>query len=92
MSGRGRMAGLELVLLARIWVRVGVVAVSSVLSPIQYRPCFLPPPTLMTTSPSRSWVLGSYSGPWTALAIDVYSLRRLWTVALLYTEGGSSGL
>ena len=32
--GRGRMAGLELVLLARIYARVGVLAVSITLSPI----------------------------------------------------------
>jgi hypothetical protein len=32
---------------------VGVVAVSRVISPIQYCPCFLPPPTLMTTSPIK---------------------------------------
>jgi len=50
VSGRGRMAGLELVLLAWIYERVGVVAVSTKLSPNQYRPCFLPPPALMTTS------------------------------------------
>ena len=61
--GRGRIAGLELVLLAQIWERVGVEAMSIVLSPIQYRPCFLPPPpTLITISPSRSWVLGSNYG------------------------------
>ena len=38
---------------------------SSLLLPIQYRPCFLPPPTLMMTSPSRCWMLKSYSGPLT---------------------------
>jgi len=53
--GRGRMAGLALVLRARIWERVGVEDVSMTPSPIQYRPCFLPPPTLMTISPSKSW-------------------------------------
>ena len=59
VSCHGRMARLELVLLTRIWDRVGVVAVSSVLSPIQYCLCFLPPPTLMTTYPSRFRVLRS---------------------------------
>lgn len=34
VSDRGRIAKLELVLLARIWETVGVVAVSIVLSPI----------------------------------------------------------
>ena len=48
VSGRGRMAGLELVLLARICERVGVVVVSTMLLPNQYRPCLLPPSTLMT--------------------------------------------
>ena len=67
--GRGRMAGLELVLLARICERVGVLVVSSVLSPIQYRPCFLSPPTLMTISASMGAVLGSNFGPWTSVAI-----------------------
>ena len=91
-SGHGRIARLELVLRARIWERVGVLAVSIVPSPIQNRPCFLPPPALMTTSPSRSWALGSYSGPWTTLAIDVCPSRQLWMDSLLYVEGGSSGL
>ena len=59
VSGRGHMAGLELVLLARICARVGVLAVSITLSPIQYLPCFLPPPTLMTISASMGAVLGS---------------------------------
>ena len=92
LVGRGRMGGLWPVSLARIWERVGVVAVSTTLSPSQYLPCFLPPPTLMTRSPSKSWVLGSYSGPWTALAAVVYSVRRLWMEGLLYAERGSSGL
>ena len=79
---RGRMAGLELVLLARICTRVGVLAVSINLSPIQYRPCFFPPPTLITTSASMGSVLGSKSGPFTSVAIELYSPRRLWTVAV----------
>ena len=37
-SGRGRIARLESVLRARIWERVGVLAVSMVPSPIQNRP------------------------------------------------------
>ena len=88
LVGRGRMGGLWPVSLARIWERVGVVAVSTTLSPSQYLPCFLPPPTLMTRSPSKSWVLRSYSGPWTALAAIVYSVRQLWMEGLLYAEGG----
>ena len=57
-SGRVRMAGLKLVLLARIWERDLVRAGSIAPSPIQYRPCFFPPPNLMTTSPSRSSEVG----------------------------------
>jgi len=90
--GRGRIAGLESVLLALIWERVGVEAVSITLSPIQYRPCFLPPPTLITISPSISWELGSNCGPWTSLAIVVYWVTRLWMLGWLYASGGSSGL
>lgn len=68
-KGRGwRIAAEELVLLARIWESVGVEAVSMVLLAIKYRPCFLPPPALMTTSPSMSWAVGSQSGPWTSFA------------------------
>ena len=57
------MAGEESVLLARSWESVGVAAVSMELSPIKYRPCFLPPPALMTTSPSMGWAVESKSGP-----------------------------
>ena len=78
------MAGLALVLRARIWEREGVEVESMTPSPSQYRPCFLPPPTLMTISASNSWVLGSYCGPWTDLAADVYSLMRVWTLGLVY--------
>lgn len=55
--GLGRMAGPPP--LARIWGRVRVVVVSIVSWSSQYRPCFLPYPAHMTTSPSRSWELGS---------------------------------
>jgi len=91
-DSHGRMGGALSVFLARIWTRVGVEAVSSVPSPIKYRPCFFPPPTLMMTSPSRSWALGSQSGPWTYLPAFVYILMRAWTEGLEYAEGGSSGL
>jgi hypothetical protein len=53
------MAGLALVLLARTSDRVGVDDESIAPLVIQYRPCLLPPPTLMRTSPSMSSVLGS---------------------------------
>ena len=88
----GRMGRPLSVVLARIWERVGVEAVSRVPSPIKYRPCFFPPPTFMMSSPSRSWALGSQSGPWTCLPASVYILMRAWTEVLEYAEGGSSGL
>ena len=56
---RGRMAGLALVLLARIYERVGVAAESIAPSAIQYRTCCLPPPALITIYPSRFSVVGS---------------------------------
>ena len=88
----GRIGGSLSMVLAQIWARVGVEALSRVPSPIKYRPCFFPPPTLMMTSPSRSWALGSQSGPWTYLPAFVYILMRAWTEGLEYAEGGSSGL
>ena len=78
--GRWCMVGAELVLLAPIWERLGVLAVSNVLSAIQYRLCFFPPPTLMMISPSMSSMLKPYYSPCTSLAINVYSLTRVWTV------------
>ena len=70
---------------ARIWERVGVLAVSIVPSLIQNWPCFFPHPALMITSPSRSWALGSYSVPWTTLAIEatvdgLVVVRREWVL------------
>jgi hypothetical protein len=50
---------------------VGVEDESIAPSAIQYRPCLLPPPTLMSTSGSIGSVLGSYSGPWTFCAMAV---------------------
>jgi len=92
--GLGRICGLWpwSLLCALIWLRVGVLAESIVLSPIQYRPCVLPPPTLMAASPLMSSVSGSKSGPWSSLAIEAYELIRLWMVLLLYASGGSCGL
>ena len=88
----GRMGGPLSVVLAQTWARVGVEAVSRVPSPIKYRPCFFPHPTFMMSSPSRSWALGSQSGPCTYLPASVYILMRAWTEGLEYAEGGSSGL
>ena len=60
---RGRMAGLESVLRAQICERVGVLAVSIMLSAIKRRPCFPPPPALMRISTSMGGANGSKSGP-----------------------------
>ena len=88
----GRMGMPLSVVLARIWERVGVEAVFRVPSPIKYRPCFVPPPTFMMSSLSRSWALGSQSGPWTFRPASVYILMRAWTKGLEYAEGRSFGL
>lgn len=90
--GRWLMGTLELVLAARRRFRGGVEPVLRTPSPSQNRPCFLPCPTLMTISPSMSWVLGSCSGPWADLAADVFSLMRVWTLGFVYAWGGSSRL
>ena len=57
-----------------------------------FHPCFLPCPALMTASPSKSWVLGSWSAPWSDLATSVYPLMREWTLGFVYDSGGSSRL
>ena len=64
---RRRISGLALD--ARIWDSVGVLAVSSVLSPMAYLPCTRPPPNLMMISPSSGAVAGSQSGPYFSLPI-----------------------
>ena len=51
VSSRGRMGGVESMVLARSWERLGVLAVSTTLSASQYLQCFFPPPTLMMASP-----------------------------------------
>jgi hypothetical protein len=81
----------ELVLLARILVRLGTEAESTVLSTIQYRPCCFPPPSLIRRSMSRGWVVGSKSSPWCWRATEVYSLSLLWTLALVYASCPSVG-
>lgn len=55
---RGRMLdGLPLELLARIWERRRLEEIEP--SAIRYRPCCFPAPTLMTTSASMGWLVGS---------------------------------
>ncbi|XP_066392798.1 peroxidase 2-like [Miscanthus floridulus] len=44
----------------------------------------------MTASPTKSWMLGSWSAPWSDLATLVYSLMREWTLGFVYASGGSS--
>ena len=82
----------ELVLLARMSVRLGAEAESTVLSAIQYRLCCFPPPSLIRRSVSRGWVARSKSSPWRSWATEVYSLSLLWTLALVYASGPSAGL
>ena len=82
----------ELVLLARISARLGTEAKSTVLSAIQYQPCYFPPPSLIRRFVSRDWVAGSKSSPWRSRATEVYSLSLLWTLALVYASGLSTGL
>jgi hypothetical protein len=79
----------ELVLLARIWARLGTEAELIVLSAIQYRSCCFPPPSLMMMSVSRGSVVGSKSSPWRWRAAEVYSVSLLWTLALVYASGPS---
>ena len=56
-------------------------------------PMLLALPALMTASPSKFWVLGSWSDPWSDLATLVYSLMREWTLGfVVYASGGSSRL
>ena len=71
VSGRGRMGGVESMVLARSWERLGVLAVSTMLSESQYRPCFFPPPAPMMASPERGAVAGSHVSPWSAFPIEV---------------------
>jgi len=79
------MAGLSLMLWAWIVARSGTAVESIVPSAIHMRPCFFPPPNLMTSSVSISYVHGSKSGPWTDLAANVYSLMRVWTLGFVYS-------
>ena len=83
ISGRGSMGGVESVVLARSWERVGVLAVSTTLSPSQNRPCFFPPPALMMASPESDTVGGSQVSPWSALPISMYLVMQVWTLGLL---------
>ena len=83
VSGRGRIGGVESVVLARSWERVGVLAMSTKLSPSQYRSCFFPPPALNMASPERGAVAGFHVSPWSALPISVYRVIRVWMFGLL---------
>ena len=73
VSGRGRMGGVESVVLALSCERLGVLAVWTKLLAIKYRPCFFPPPALMMASPESGAVVGSQVSPWSALPTSVSS-------------------
>ena len=83
VSGRGRMGGVELVVLALSCERLGILAVSTKMLAIQYRPCFFPPPALMMASPESGAVAGSQVSLWSALPISVYALMRAWMLGLV---------
>jgi hypothetical protein len=70
VSGRGRMGGVESMVLARSWERVGVLAVSTTLSVSQYRPCFFPPPAIIMAFPERGAVAESHVS--LCSAVDTY--------------------
>ena len=91
ISGRGSIRGVESVVLARSWERVGVLAVSTTLSPSQYRLCFFPPPALMMASPERGAVAESHVSPWSAFPISMYRVTRVWMFGLLQASGGAAG-
>ena len=75
VSGRGRIGRVESVVRALSCVRLVVLAVSTKLLVIQYRPCFFLPPALMMASPKSGAVAGSQVSPWSALPTSVYALR-----------------
>ena len=86
--GRGRMGGVESVVLAQSCERVGILAVSTTLSVSQYRPCFFPPPALMMASLEKGVVAGSHVSPWSAFPISVY---RVVTPRLADSPLGDGG-
>ena len=83
ISGRGSMGEVESVVLAQSWERVGVLAVSTMLSPSQYLLCFFPPSALMMASPERGAVAGSHVSPWSAFPISMYRVTWVWMFGLL---------
>ena len=83
VSGHGRMGGVESVVRALSCVRLGVLAVSTKLLAIQYRPCFFPPPALMMASPESGAVAGSQVSPWSALPTSMYALMSAWMLGFV---------
>src|SRR6185437_1233017 len=88
VSGRGRMGGVESVVLALSCERLGVLAVSTKLLAIKYRPCFFPCPALMMASPESGAVVRSHVSPWSALPTSVYALMRERMLGFVYASGG----
>ena len=86
------MGGVKSVVLALSCVRLGVLAVSTKLLAIQYRPFFFPPPALMMASPESGAVAGSQVFPWSDLPTSVYALRRAGMLGFVYASGGPVGL
>ena len=83
VSGRGRMGGVESVVLALSCERLGVLAVSTKLLAIKYRPCFFPCPALMMAAPESGAVVGSQVSPWSALPTSMYALMRAWILGFV---------
>ena len=83
VSGRGRMGGVKSVVLALSCERLGVLAVSTKLLAIKYRPCFFPCPALMMASPESGAVVGSQVSPWSVLTTSVYALMRAWMLGFV---------
>ena len=82
VSGRGHMGGVESVVLSLSSERLGVLAVSTKMLAIQYRPCFFPPPALMMVSPESGAVARSQVSPWSTLPTSVYALMRAWMLGV----------
>ena len=77
------MGGVESVVLALSCERLGVLAVSTKLLAIKYRPCFFPCPALMMASPESGAVVRSQVSPWSALPTSVYALMHAWMLGFV---------
>ena len=75
------MGGVESVILALSCERLGVLAVSTKLLAVKYRPCFSL--ALMMASPESGAVVGSQVSPWSALPTSMYALMRAWILGFV---------